>query len=274
MRVLGLWIAGFMAAFSCFSHASEKIVVAAFEYPPIYQNAGDKGLSGDIAVAAFKAVGIDAELEFLPVARMISSVANGQKLCGIGGAVLFEAPEIARKVRVGSVLQYVSQTFVYDARKYPGGIAFSSLDQMGAYKIGVLLSSGIMKLLQKTQGLQLDPNTTHPGSARQLQLGRIDLWAVVDLTGHMVLEELFPNEAQHYRHTAAYHLGDVSMVCSIERDPKGIYPKRFAEGLATIKKNGTYMQIMAKYYGGREKINPDSLPDDMKPPARGKAATP
>jgi ABC-type amino acid transport substrate-binding protein len=31
-----------------------------------------------------------------------------------------------------------------------------------------------------------------------------------------------------------------------------------------IKKDGTYMKIMAKYYGGADAINKDALTDDMK----------
>jgi len=44
--------------------ANEKIVVLAFEYPPIYQNDKDKGLSGDLVVAAFKAVNLDVDMQF------------------------------------------------------------------------------------------------------------------------------------------------------------------------------------------------------------------
>lgn len=270
MRISGSLIFCLLSFLSSSLHAVEKIVVAAFEYPPIYQNAEEKGLSGDIAVAAFKAAGIDADLSFVPVARMIASVANGQFVCGIGGAVLFESPEIAQKVSVGSVLQYVSQTFLFDQRKFPAGIPFATLDQVAEYRIGVLYSSGIMKLLEKTHGLQLDANTTHVGSAKQLQRGRIDIWAIVDLTGHMVMAELAPKEAHHYKHTPAFHRGDVSLVCSRERDVGGSYQAKFQKGLAVIKKNGTYMKIMAKYYGGKEQINPDSLPDDMKEVFRSK----
>ena len=59
------------------SFANEKIVVAAFEYPPIYQDGKDKGLSGDIVVAAFKAANIDVEMHFFPVSRMVLSVSQG-----------------------------------------------------------------------------------------------------------------------------------------------------------------------------------------------------
>ena len=42
------------------------------------------------------------------------------------------------------------------------------------------------------------------------------------------------------------------------------YGRKFRAGLASIKKNGTYMRIMAKYYGGAAKINKGSLPADMR----------
>lgn len=245
------------------SSASEKIAVAAFEYPPVYQEAKDKGLSGDIVVAAFKAAGIEADLKFYPVARMIRNVADGNEVCGIGGAVLFEAPDIAPKVRVASVIQYVSQGFLYDSRKYPRGIDYATLQDMQHYRIGVLFSSGIMKYLEKA-GLKLDPSASHKAAARQLNAGMINAWAIVDLTGLMHMKELFPAEARFYRNTRPFNRGDVSLVCSTKRDPDNAYAKRFEEGLSRIKKNGSYMRLMAKYYGGAAQINREALTDDMR----------
>jgi hypothetical protein len=47
-------------------------------------------------------------------------------------------------------------------------------------------------------------------------------------------------------------------------DPNNVYNNKFTEGLAIIKKNGTYMQLMAKYYGGKTDINKDALSKDMQ----------
>jgi len=165
----------FIIVFVGMALANEKVSVAAFEYPPIYQNQADKGLSCEIVSAAFKAVNIDTDFQFYPVARMVLSVADGQALCGVGGAVLFEAPDTAAAVNVSTVVNYVTQVFVYDMRKYPSGIPFKSVDDVTKYSIGVLNSSGIMKFLERTKNINLMPNNSHDGSARQLQLGRIDI---------------------------------------------------------------------------------------------------
>lgn len=248
----------------CVPARAERLVVAAFEYPPIYQNEAEKGSAGDLVVAAFKAAGIEAELKFLPVNRMVSMVASGENACGIGGAVLFENPEVAPKVVVGPPVQYVLQTFMYDTRRYPQGIRFSRLADMADYRIGVLNSSGIMHYLQRETSLKIEANRTHEGSARQLQLQRLDVWAVVDLTGLMTMKTLFPQESRFYRTTAPFNRGDVSLVCARARDGQGRYMRDFRSGLDRIKKDGTYMQIMAKYYGGAGRINRDALPDDLK----------
>jgi ABC-type amino acid transport substrate-binding protein len=244
--------------------ANEKITVAAFEYPPIYQNADEKGLAGDIVVEAFKAVNIDTEFQFFPPPRMVKAVVEGQTTCGIGGTILFDSPDFSSKVTVSSKIQYVSQVFVYDYRKFSKGLSFNTLADMANYKIGVLLHSGIFKFLEKTKELKIDSNYSHDGSARQLQNGRIDVWAIVDLTGIMYMKKLFPNEADNYKYTKAFNRGDVSVVFSKIQDPNNLYNTKFKQGLAIIKKNGTYMKIMAKYYGGLEKINSEALTDDMK----------
>jgi len=250
--------------FGVASATAEKIVVAAFEYPPIYQNGPEKGLAGDLVVAAFRAVDIDTEFHFYPVPRMVRSVADGEATCGIGGAVLFEAPDIAPLVTVSSVVHYVSQVFVYDSRKFPKGLSFKALKDVEDYRIGVLFSSGIHKFLEKNGTLRLTTNTAHDRTAKQLELGRVDVWAIVDLTGMMYMAQLFPTEASNFKYTRAFNLGDVSVVFSKKRDPNNAYNTKFKEGLAAIKKNGTYRKIMAHYYGGVGKINREALPDDLK----------
>lgn len=239
--------------------AGEKITLAAFEFPPIYQNASTKGLSGDIVVAAFKAVDIDVELKFFPVARMIRAVAEGEVLGAIGGKVLFEEPEVDGRVSFSEVVQYVSQVFIYDTRRYPQGVSFKTLDDVAAYRIGVLDKSGIHRILEKHGGLRLEVNRVHEGLARQLQAGRVDLWATVDLTGLMHLQALFPSEYSHFRYTRPYNKGDVTMVFSKARDADGAYAAKFRKGLDLLRRNGDYEAIMARYYGGRESINRDSL---------------
>ncbi len=244
--------------------AADRIVVAAFEYPPIYQDTADKGLSGDIVVAAFNAVGIDVDLVFLPVNRMVRAVNSGDAVCGIGGAILFADPAVSANVTVAAPVQYVVQTFLYDARKYPQGIAWKNLADLSGYRIGALGGSGIAKFLGDARGLTLDLNTVHDGSAKQLHAGRVDLWAIVDLTGIMYMRRLFPEEASNYRYTAPFNRGDVSVVFSRRRDPSGAYLAKFREGLAVIKRNGAYLRIMEKYYGGRSAINRAALTDDMR----------
>jgi polar amino acid transport system substrate-binding protein len=253
-----------LAVFAAASQAQEKITVAAFEYPPIYQNASDKGLSCELVAAAFKAAGYDAEFQFFPVTRMVTSVSEGQAACGIGGAVLFQAADIAPNVSVVTPVNFVNQVFLYDARKFPSGLPFKGLEEMAKYRIGVLNGSGIMKFLEKTKDLKLEPNSAHDGTARQLQMGRVDVWAIVDLTGVMYMKQLFPDEAASFKYTKYFNRGDVSLVASKKADPSGKVAAKFKEGLAAIKKDGTYMRIMAKYYGGKDAINRDALTDDMR----------
>ena len=182
--------------------ANEKIIVAAFEYPPIYQNnEKDKGVSGDIVVEAFKAVNVDAVLEFFPAPRMVRIVDSGHTVCGIGGAILFSAPDVAANTRVSSKIQYVLQTFLYDSRRYPKGIKYERLEDMYKYKIGVLNGSGIMRLLKQVPNLNIVVNTKHKNTAKQLYIGRVDVWAIVDLTGLYFMRQLYPAEVKFYKTT-------------------------------------------------------------------------
>jgi len=256
---------GLLMALSFSAAWAETIEIQAFEYPPYYVNAEiDGGLSCEIVMEAFRAAGIDSNIEFFPVRRMIERATSESIVCSIGGEILFE--ELVRRdaVTLSKPIQYVVQSFMYDTRRFPRGIDYANLRDMSAYRIGVLDGSGIMRFLQGTPGLRLITNTIHDGLAKQLESGRFDTWAVTDLTGMMYIKKYFPDEAKYYAFTKAYNLGDISVAFNRENGKADYYQRKFTEGLEAIKKNGTYMGLMAKYYGSVEAINPAALADDMR----------
>ena len=244
--------------------AREAITVLAFEYPPIYQDAPDKGLGCEIVAEAFRAVDIDVQFDFYPVIRMVNSVSSGKALCGIGGMVLFSDPGVRDNVVFSDTIQYVLQGFLFYVRKYPSGISFTNLSDMRGYSIGVLNGSGIMKYPEADGKLTLVSNVTHDGSAMQLHENRIDVWGIVDLTGIMYMKKLYPNEYKQYRISKEFNRCDISLVFSKALDSHGVYNAKFRSDLWIINKNGTYMKIMEKYYGGVDAVNMDALPDDMR----------
>lgn len=245
--------------------ATERIDILASEYPPICQDSPgpEKGLAIDLMMAAFQAVDVDVELHFFPVPRMVHFIETAQAMCAVGGRVLFEEPSVASTLRMGSAIHHVTQTFLYDRRRFPEGITYASLDKLKGLPIGVLQSSSIASYLQK-EGLQLVPASSHENSARQLQSGEIALWAIVDVTGYLTLKKMFGDEADQFGRTKGFNRGDISLVCSRERDVNGAYVRKFADGLARIKKNGIYRQIMGKYYGGEQRINREALGEEPR----------
>lgn len=236
--------------------------VLAFEYPPIYHAGEPAGLACELATAAFAAADIAVSFRFLPVNRMIQSLARGDAVCALGGAVLFKEEAVASRVRVSKPLHYVLQVFLYDVREFPQGLEWTSPGDLANYRIGVLEGSGIHRFLRNFGPLSFELNSIHSGSARQLQAGRVDLWAIVDLTGRMYMEELFPEEAAKYHTSRHYERGDVSVVFSRERDPWQVFEGAFLAGLAEIKRNRTYEKIFDAYYDGD--IPPQAMSDDMR----------
>ena len=260
------WLSCLCLSIACSGWAGERdvLTIGAFEYPPIYQDQEPPGLACDIVLAAFRAAGVEAKLEFYPVLRMIDYVAQGILPCAIGGNVLFQDATAQPRVHVSDPFMYVVQVFLYDSRKFPEGISFDTLHDMQPYRIGVLNGSGIMRYLSQPGTLTLDKNYSHHGSARQLHRDRIDAWGIVDLTGMLFIRQLFPDERSFYVHTHPFMRGDISLAVSTTADPDLRHLRLFREGLAAIKANGTYMDIMARYYGGADHVNPNALSDDMR----------
>lgn len=242
----------------------ESLSILSFEYPPIYQNSFRKGLACDLVIEAYKSVGIDVNIIFYPVQRMISQIYKNDNVCCIGGTILFTDKDKNVDLLFSDPFMYVVQTFIYDSKKYKTGISYNSLNDLQNYRIGVLNASGIMKFLQQNSELELIPNNIHIGSAKQLVYNFIDLWAIVDLTGLYYLKEIEKEKSSLFKTTTPYKFGDISVVFSKNHDRGLYYYKKYIEGMRKIKDNGKYMEIMAFYYGSYDKINKNALAYDMR----------
>ena len=260
---------GFLGIATCLLVAvsaiqAETVTVAAFEFPPFYQDGPTKGLSCDLVAAAFEAVKVQTEFRFLPPGRMVQFLTKGETVCGLGAQALFASPEIAPSVQSVTEINPVSLVFFYDGQRFPNGFDWSNPASLANQPIGVLANNGIGRSLEKNPGYSLVPNQSHDGTARQLRTGRIYLWAVVDLTGLDYIRQLFPDETSRFQYSPPFERGSIALAFSRKSDPDGLIAARFREGLALIKKNGSYLRILAEYYGGKERINRESLPEDLR----------
>ncbi|MCD1654861.1 transporter substrate-binding domain-containing protein [Treponema zuelzerae] len=244
--------------------AGQPLTLLAFEYPPIYQNEENPGVACEIALAAFKEADIEAVLSFLPVKRMIASLSAGEAHAAIGGRILFKHELTSGTVAPSNTIMHVLQTFIYDTRRFPEGLNYSSLTELSPYRIGVLNGSGIMEFLKKESALTLIPNTIHEGSARQLYHGWIDLWAIVDLTGLAYIRNLYPAENKSFKaYSLPYEIGDITVFFSAKQDPEGILNASFTEGFKKILSNGTYLKILQSYYGETSSIPEEALAPEL-----------
>lgn len=243
MRTLALLAFIFLGAIVA---AQGAMVVTTIEYPPFYQNATDRqGIACDILREALKTESMAVEFVFMPPMRMLSAINQTITLSGSGKTLLLKHYDIA----VSDSLYDVRLVCIYDTRTYPDGVRFETLTDLSGFAIGVLEKSVTEAHLGSFPGLNIVSNASNTGLAKQLATGRIDLWATVDIAGFMTLAELFPTEYRYYASTNAFQRTEINVIMPLWLEAENRYIHLINQGLATIKKNGTYRKIIEGYPG-------------------------
>jgi polar amino acid transport system substrate-binding protein len=235
--------------FASMAAAQNTLRVMTIEYPPFYQDIeGRQGIACDILREALKAENIQVEYVFMPPMRMLRGIGETVTLSGSGGILREKYGDLA----ISESLLEVRQVFLYDGRKHADGVDFETVSALTGYLIGVLEKSGTEEYLRSFAGLRLVPNSGNEGLARQLEGGRIDLWATVDIAGYMTLSDLFPAERAFFKATKAFQESGINVIIPLKVESETHYGKLINAGLDTIRKNGTYRKILEGYLGDFE----------------------
>lgn len=92
--------------------------------------------------------------------------------------------------------------------------------------------------------------STKESQVRKLHKGRADLAIIGLLTGKELIKRLYPNEVDSFQVLSKPFLELPSSICFYKAYPQvEQYTQKFIQGFTKIKRNGTYIKIMEKYYG-------------------------
>lgn len=226
------------------SAAQGTLRVTTIEYPPFYQESTDRqGIACDLLREILKVENMAVEFVFTPPMRMLNEINQNITLSGSGRNLLLKNHDIA----VSDSLYDVQLVCIYDSRKYPDGVNFKDLSDLSGFTIGVLEKSVTEAHLASFPGLRIVSNMSNTGLAKQLATGRIDLWATVDIAGFMTLADLFPTDHRYFASTKAFQRSEINVIVPLQINTNKNYIQLINQGLATIKKNGTYRKIIDEY---------------------------
>ncbi|WP_428633562.1 substrate-binding periplasmic protein [Sedimenticola sp.] len=236
-RVLAL-ILGLLLA--CTAQA-ETVIAAQDPWPPFIQQGADSGLSISLLKAAMKRGGYDIEFKLMPWNRALNEVKNG-KLDLLPGAwytdersnyLIYSDPYVQNSIKF---IKKKNDPFEYDGLK-----------SLSGKKVGIVSGYGYGDDFSKADNFSRPEAGSVEANIKKLLSGRIDLTLEDEIVAKSVIKK------------SGLDLGAVGFtaqglsvnnlhVATGKANPRGQkIIDAYNKGLAAIKADGTYDQILAEY---------------------------
>jgi polar amino acid transport system substrate-binding protein len=229
--------------------ADNEVILTTGDWPPyVFETGPDKGPMADIVIAAFKEAGVTAKVVFYPWKRAEDEVHQGNAFAAFPYAL---TPERQKEFDFSDPLYTVKAKFFFNKKYHPDGMPFENLADLKNYKIGGLLGSWYEAAF-KEAGLQVEYVSSTDQNVEKLARGRIDLMIEEENSVWTLIRQLYPNEADQFVSlekplVQPGVVNDLSLMISRSYPNSAELLTKFNAGLAAIRANGVYDQILEKY---------------------------
>lgn len=239
-----------------------SVTISLTHYPPILDVKGSVGT--DIATAVFASQGIKVQFHQYPIPRIFWAVERDNIDAVLGSRSWLKRNQLSDEYIPVQV--YRPQFYFYGLKKnFPDGIHFNELSDLKDKNI-LYLKGGALAPLFKKFNIQPYLVSRLEQSPYIIKSGRQDLFIALGLAGWDIIKEAYPEEYSEF-------IQSEKPVYSMTGDI--LFPKKsqymvsvFQKGLAEIINNGTYNEIMLKYY-------PDGkIPGDIRQLMKASAQLP
>lgn len=244
----------FIAQSDAFSQ--EKVRIAVHNYPPYYDT-NCQGLLCDVFRAAFQAVGMEADILVYPIIRG-KKYFFAKRVDAYCPHLFFSEAE-AEQITWTPVASTSVCLFFYIPNQ--PRIPFASLEDLRGYSVVTVFDSPYIPIY-KQHGLKVDKVRTPFELLRMIRAGRHPFFETTVLTGLFLVKSEFPKEWELFDHLV-WSTQDIGLTFLKDTQHSQYVKQQFDKGLATIKQNGEYINIIESYWG-KGNIPPYSLTNDMR----------
>ncbi len=237
-----------------------KVILNVNEAPPFFsKDLPSNGMCGEIIHEMSKAAGLDTEIQFKPLSRMIKEDNNND----VGDPAFFMPHQDFISI-IPIALYHVAFYHYYPDRGNHTHThthththkTIRSLSDIGESRLGILKGSLIEPMYFKSKGIIFETSYSDDSLFRKLQLKRLDYVIAIELVGNHTIERLFPShEADFISFHIEKNVNPIAIMLSGEQKDATVIAKKYKEGLHEIIANGTYAKILEKYYASKEKIH-------------------
>ncbi|MBI3897733.1 MAG: transporter substrate-binding domain-containing protein [Gammaproteobacteria bacterium] len=229
--------------------AAQTVRLVTLEWPPyVGKTLPHEGGSAAVVRAAFKEVGVDVSIEFMPWTRALKTGSYGK-----GYAGYFPAYRGDERSKVSLISEPIGSSPLGMARRADRSITWRNLDELGSFRLGVV--SGYINTAEfdrrVSEGLlQTDIAPSDESNLKKLIVGRIDL-AVIDRNVFDYLLRTQPTLTTH-REELLFDgplLEDKPLFVYFQRNADGERLRQlFHQGLTRINANKVFYSAVAEIH--------------------------
>ena len=222
---------------------ARRVVMATVPWAPLYDpGLEDDGFISELSRAAFRAGGHDTVLEFMPWARAMLEVRQGDRHVLMGAYYNEERAET-----------YIFSDRIYTtsvglvALKSLGVDSYNELRDLSGYTIGYGRGWATTEEFDNADYLDREVADNNVLNTRKLYAGRIDMIAMnFDRFSKIAEDEGFDPDRAVFLDPPLQSSGLYLLVSRAIEDPEGLV-EDFNEGLETIRANGRYDEIIERF---------------------------
>lgn len=234
-----------------------EVVLEANEAPPFWSKEMPyNGIAGELVHAISEAGDINSRIIFKPLSRLIDDDENND----LGNPAFFMINQDFSEI-IPIALYHVS--LYYYAPNHKKRLELKSIDDLKGLKIGTIKGTLIDVHYFEQNAIMFKESYSHESLFKKLKLGRIDMVIEIELVAEQTIKKFFEKEASNFvKINLSNAASPIAIMLAEELNNSEWIANRYRIGLEKIIQDGTYQNIMKKYY--IDERLPQNWFDDLK----------
>lgn len=230
-------------ALASFAFGQTPLTISLSELPPLgTASIEGNGILGQFVAEAFRGKQYEISYKYVPFARIVALVEqNAVQAAFFNPLQADEDKYFVKTILTNSIV------FFYKKSRFPDGLTFRDISELGKYKIGIVRSAPTVKMLEDA-GLTLDHADNDLLNFKKLQHDRIDLVSTIDILGWYTLQKNGMNRDE-YGTTKPIILVESCLIISRTIPNAQKIHADFVSGYEDAKKQGLLTAILETLYG-------------------------
>ncbi len=207
------------------------------------------GFGMDIALAIFEEAKIDVSIDYVPMLRAFKMFQHNRFPVYIGSSGALVSHGLDKDSFYSISAMQFNVVLGYFKSHHKKDITFNSLSDLQGHTVGAIIGSIMAERLKKN-GITIDYAPKQESLVKKLFFRRNDLWLTTNFSAIYLTRKYYSGSFDDLKFIdppLARFSGDI---CIHKKTPNSVViAEQLKSALTRIQKNGTYRDILKKYFG-------------------------